>query len=347
MDQDFAIKFFALAEAAKSIIITAHTSPDDDSIGSMLSMYGLLIKKYPTKKIRMVYSGLRPNRYATFAYSKLIEFEKEVATELRDDDLLIMLDGADYGRFTKMPEKLAAFAGKTICIDHHRSPPSQFTLALIDPTACSVAQILYEQFFINSEISPEVVETLYMGLLADSGDFSYLVPGQGRVFDMAKRLFELGNFEVQEFKARYSTIGMSVFSVVKEYIKNTEFKALPGWPKYMFSYLTPEVVAREQWTEIDIKEGGLMYMGAFLRTIEGYPWGIVLTPKKDSSWGLSARSLPESVNVRLLMQGLADGGGHNRAAGGAFKPLPGETLTFESCVKKIEQWMQNHEPELI
>ena len=63
MIESFKENFFGLVEESNNVVVTAHVSPDDDSIASVLGMYGVLKVIFPNKNIRIIYSGQRVSRY--------------------------------------------------------------------------------------------------------------------------------------------------------------------------------------------------------------------------------------------------------------------------------------------
>ncbi len=345
MNPDFAKNIFELTDAATSIVVTSHTSPDDDSIASVLSAYRLLTAKYPSKKIRIVYSAKAIEKYKSFASFDRIEFVEEIVDHLDDCNLLIMLDGNQLGRFSRKLD-LGIYKNKTICIDHHASAPSQFTLSYIYPQASATVEIIYDLFFKGQKLDKQTAEILLLGLLGDTGDFTYLTPKNTNVFDMAKVLLTVADCEIQEFKSRYATISPKMFSIVQEFVKNTQFCEIAGWPKFMYSYINREFADGNKLSDNEISEAGSTYVTNYLRAITDYTWGFVVTPKSDGSCNLSSRSMPKSVNVRILAEQVTSGGGHDHAAGGKFKSIDGSLIQSENCVEKIKQWMMTNSPVL-
>lgn len=340
MDPDFAKKFFELTDAATSIIITSHTSPDDDSISSVLSIYRLLSQKYLNKKIRVVYSGTKIDRYTSFAGFDKVEFVDDLANHFDDCDLLIGLDASQFSRFSKKPD--ADFSKfKSICIDHHSSPPSEFTLKYINSVAAANAQNIYELFFKGQKFDKDMAEIVLLGLLGDTRNFAYLRPENLSALDMGKDLLTVANCDIQEFRARYSQISERVFSIVVEYVKNTQFAEVATWPKFMYSYLIRDFKDQGQFTDNEISEASHIYVDNYQRLIFGYDWGFNVSPKTDGSCSLSCRSLPGSLNVRLFSESVANGGGHDRAAGGTFP-----NSQPEECIEKIKKWMETNKPVL-
>ena len=47
------------------------------------------------------------------------------------------------------------------------------------------------------------------------------------------------------------------------------------------------------YTDSDVSEASHIYMSHYLRMIEDYPWGFVITPKLNGDCGISGRSLPK------------------------------------------------------
>jgi nanoRNase/pAp phosphatase (c-di-AMP/oligoRNAs hydrolase) len=101
-------------------------------------------------------------------------------------------------------------------------------------------------------------------------------------------------------------------------------------------------MADKQLTDEDMSAASHIYMSQYLTRIEGYGWGMVLTPRADGSCRISMRSLPGSVNVRDLQERLGAGSGHDRAAGGAFKDVsePSE------CIARVLEFMKANKPVL-
>ena len=333
-DPKFSEEFFKLANTARSIVITSHTSPDDDSIGAVLSVFWMLKEKYAAKKIEAVYTGERDSKYAKFAGYDKTQFVPELADCLQGVDLLILLDGGNFGRFSKKPEEMKKFSGKTICIDHHSSPPDEFDLFMLCPQLSSSCQIIYEAFYINANTSKPIGEALLLGLLGDTGNFSYLRPSDSGALDMAKSLIKTLGIQIQEFKARCNTIPLKVVKLIGELIKNTTIEKVDGWDNFSWTY-----VENGDYSDNEISDASHLYVDTYVRTITGVPWGFAITPRSDNTINVSFRSLPGSVNVRYIVEQMKVGGGHDRAAGGTFKPTGPEKVKPLDCYKQIRDWL--------
>ena len=106
---DFRNSFYNIISKSDKIVITSHHSLDDDAIGSCMSMYQVLKEKYPSKVIDMVISGQRLIKYKYFKFYKDIIFVNDFSEVIKKYDCLILLDGGQYARFTKLPEVISEY----------------------------------------------------------------------------------------------------------------------------------------------------------------------------------------------------------------------------------------------
>ncbi len=339
-------QFIALVENSKRITITAHLSPDGDAIASSLAVYSFIKGKYPDKSFHIKIMGIGSPRFSSFLNYDKIEFVNELADELGNTQLLIMVDGSQYERFSRQPASISNHRCKKVCFDHHSSPIDKFDLIYLDKNATSASEIIMDVLYKNEIISKPVAEILLMGIFDDTGTFNFLKPNQIHTFDNVKKLIKISQIEVQEFKARYSKIKKSVFALIKEYINNTKFVDLPNKLSYQYSYVDQDFLKTNGYSDADTSEAGHIYMSNYLRLIDNYSWGFIVGPRKHGI-SVSFRSLPQSVNVRSIVEKINIGGGHDRAAGGTFKSdLWGDELDLDFVIKYIIDWIANNQLEL-
>ena len=341
---NFTSDFFDLVNKSTNIVITGHESADDDSLSSVIAIYHLLHTHHPEKSVRMCYSGEVDPRFNVFPNYDKVEFSEDMADILGPADLLIMVAGGDFGRFSHQPEVLKKVP-QTICIDHHASTPDSFTLSLIIPKSPACSQIVYQSFFADREIEKSLAEIFLWGILGDTGKFAYLKPYQFETLAIAKRLLEISQIEIQAFLVRYQSISQIVLSTVKELLKNTAYVTLPNWPSFQYSFIDRSFMKANHLTGSQISEAGHLYGSAYVRNIEGYPWGLVFSPRKDGNVNISCRSLPKCVNIRDLMERMQIGGGHDRASGGTFVQM-GQPLDVYPCIDQTLAWLKANTPVL-
>lgn len=340
---EFKEKFLALVGDSQNILITSHISPDDDSISSVLSVYMILLEKFPTKNIRIAYSNEPIVRYNVFKYFEKIEFMNDTSEIIDSIDLIIALDGNGNHRFTKTPEK---FEGKkTICIDHHDTQKNSYTLALIDPKSPATAELIYKIFDGEYTLTKELAEIFLLGILGDTGNFRYLKPYQAETLSITKKLIDAGNIYIDTFQSTYSTISAREFSLIQVLIQNTKYGEITGWPAYQYTSIDRSTIEKGMYTDNEISAASHIYMSYYLRTITGYSWGFVITPRKDGGCRVSFRSLPQSVSVSDMAERMGIGGGHIRASGASFKMVD-KPVDSNEAIAKIEAWMSTNAPVL-
>ncbi len=342
----FVKHFFDLCQKSRSIVITSHHHPDDDSISSVLSVYQILKSKYPQKKIKIIYSGSPVETYIYFNNFQKINFVADIATKVRQNDLLILLDGNNFTRFSKDPEYLKTIKN-TICIDHHPPfTPDNFSLSLIAPVYLSTAEIIYHLFKSNTKIDRHLAETLMLGILGDTGNFSYLAKSSSKTLLVAKKLIEVGDINIQLFQSKYRPYPKNIFSLISLYIQNTRFITVPNWPPFIYTTLDRSHLDNNTYTLEEIHQASDIYLGAYARSVKGYGWGFVLHPEFMGNYYISLRSLPGSANVKDIVERQKIGGGHACAAGGIFKSA-GKPVSPKAALAKILKWLRQNRPQPI
>ncbi|HOX96189.1 MAG TPA: DHH family phosphoesterase [Candidatus Woesebacteria bacterium] len=340
---NFASDFFALVDKSEHIVLSGHEFADDDSVSSILALFSLLIKRYPQKDIRMICLGDKDSRYSIFRYYDKIEYCEEIADHLKHVDLLVVVDGGNYSRFSHKPEILKTIP-HTICIDHHASKIDSFTLSLVISKSPACSQIVFQTFFPDQKIDQELAKTFLLGILGDTGNLSYINPEQVETFSIVKKLVDISQVNILEFQSSYRHISRKIFSAIKEYIKNTKLVNQESkWPPFQYSFVSRNFVTKHRYTDNEISEACFLYVYHYLRTISGYPWGFVITPRLSGDATISCRSLLNSVNVKKFLEEMGVGGGHDQAAGGKFVHQD-KSLDSSDCLKYIFSWMQNHNP---
>ncbi len=332
--------FFEIVEKSSNIIITGHEFFDDDSLASALSVYEIISQKYQGKNTRILFSGEPDSRYKDFKHFNHVEFVSDIADFVDNAELLIMLDGNKFSRFSHKPEILGKIK-KTICIDHHASQSDTFSLSLMVHQCSSCVEIVYRSFFTDYLIDKSLADIFLLGILGDTGNFTYLKPSQSDILLIVKKLIDISQEEIQGFLSKYQSISKKVFETVKELIKNNEYVSTPGWPDFQYSYIKRSFIKANKLQTSEIVEASYLYSAQYIRKIENYSWGFVFTPNQNGDVNISCRSLPGSVNVRILMEKMGIGGGHDRASGGTFAKKD-KPLEVDSCIKQTLDWLRSN-----
>jgi len=344
IDQSFIDAFTNKVNESKSIVITSHTSPDDDSISSLLGVYYHLISHLgiDENKVKIFYTGEKTDKWQYFENFEKINFVRDLADHLTDVDLLIFTDGSGWKRFSRKEEVIRNFNGYTICIDHHHTPEDKFDLHLVAREYSSTAEIIYRLFYKETKLTKRICETILLGILGDTGNFKYVRAKDAGVFEIAQRLVSEGDIDIQTLESQYQQIDEKVYKVLMEVMKNSEVMEVEGWPKFIASHVSLDFIKHNSINDNEVGEGSAIFT-TFLTGIKNITWGFVFTPKLvDKSGRLSLRSLPNSVSVRVMMEQMGLGGGHDRAAGGKVF-----TQDYKKAFKQLTDWMRENKPRLV
>ena len=338
LDKLFLVHFKRKIEEAKRVVITAHKDPDDDAIASVLAIHDYITKNCGVETHMKITGVKKIERWNIFKNYEKIEYVKDLYDEVNDDDLLILLDGSRWHRFSNKQE-MNSFKGDSICIDHHPIQGNFFNLSLVAPQYTSTSEIIYRMFFQKNDVEPELAETILMGVMGDTGNFNYINEKNASILNIAEYLIKAAKIDIQQFKASYSNYDKRSYELLKEYYKRSKIKKIKEWPEFMYSSLTQKIVDENEKEIVSEANDLFRY---YLTNLKGVSWGFIVIPSGKGS-KISLRSIPGSVNVRELAEDMGIGGGHDNASGGFIEKEPSETIkTIISHLKKNEPNIQKN-----
>ena len=284
---------FQAIENAQHIVLIAHINPDADSFGSASAMYTHLMRL--EKKVTLFCVTERINPRLSF----LPWFDKMRHQFPKSAELAISFDCGAYKRLgVEVPCEL-------INIDHHKSNEAYATINVIDTTAISTTQVLFDAFNKHGiKINPKMATALYAGLLDDSHGF--LAPKtDARSFKMASALTEA--------KAEISACAQALFhhnSLAALRLKGMMFEKmyLLFDARVVIHLVTKEMMAITGGREVDCE--------AALEESMGLPHvelALMLRENRNGTVKGSLRSVGD-LDVERIAKNFG-GGGHRHAAG--------------------------------
>ncbi|PHR55744.1 MAG: hypothetical protein COA44_09825 [Arcobacter sp.] len=165
---------------AKHILIIAHINPDADSMGSALAMYTHVLRLH--KKVTIFCKTEKMNPALNF-----LPFIEKVKHNLPTNyDLALSFDCGAIKRLGVEVE------GCLVNVDHHVSNENYGEINIIDTTAISTTQVLYDFFTDNDiKLNAKMSTCLFAGLADDSQNFTTDKTNE-RAFLMAASLIQSG-----------------------------------------------------------------------------------------------------------------------------------------------------------
>ncbi|WP_341201902.1 bifunctional oligoribonuclease/PAP phosphatase NrnA [Planomicrobium okeanokoites] len=198
----------------ETIIIHRHVRPDPDAYGSQLGLKYILQYNYPEKTI-----------LAAGEHDSTMEFlgtQDQVADENYNGSLVIVTDTANTER---IDDQRYLKGDKIIKIDHHPNDDAYGDLLLVDTSASSSSELIYELFEAgqvqeNWKLPATAARQLYAGIIGDTGRFlfpsttqkTFRIAGEllksdfdrnelhNGMYEMERKLLHLQGYMYQNFK---------------------------------------------------------------------------------------------------------------------------------------------------
>ncbi|HUS86597.1 MAG TPA: bifunctional oligoribonuclease/PAP phosphatase NrnA [Bacteroidales bacterium] len=331
-----------LIDESGTIGLICHINPDGDAIGSMLSLYHYLTGKAKVCKM------ISPNGLQEFLlwmkgteYITNAELEPGKAlASIKESDLIILLDFNHPSRIGRLDNYLRDNKRKIVLIDHHPVPEVEADLVISEPSLSSTAELILELVMHldgNSYYNRDFFESVYVGMMTDTGNFNF------------------GSFDGNTLR---NVANMLDFGLDKDYITNriyNNFSAsrmkLMGFALYermivLEGYNTAYIyLLREDLDRFNHSSGDTEGFVNLPLTIEGVVFSLLFIEKEDNI-KLSMRSKGK-FEVNTFAEKYFDGGGHRNAAGGRSPLHIHECLSyFESLLPEIKEQLNEISREI-
>ena len=283
---------------SKNILITTHVNPDADAIGSSLALFNFLEENFPEKNVKIIIDGFCPQYLKFLKNSSQINNIKDIK-EKNEFDVVIILDCSSLERIGSAKNLIKNFP--IINIDHHLEK-SEFDYVLKDVRVSSTTQILYNLLkSFDKNLSKEVAECLYTGLIQDTGNFIWNIYPE--TFYIASELTALGaegeKISTQLF-SNNSYNKLKLIAYVLSTMKYIEDK------KLLYS-----IIPKEQFEELNAIDEDTEGIIELLKSFNKADITVLIKEDKNIKKG-SIRSRKEGADK---IANVFNGGGHSKAAG--------------------------------
>ncbi len=315
-------------KSASNIIITAHKSPDGDSIGSSLGLYHF-IKKLG-KEVVICHPDPAPD-YLLFLEG--VDTIKTMATENLEieslfdtSDLIFCLDYNSTDRVGEgMQHLLEKSQAKKIMIDHHLNPHDFAFITVSETSVCSTSQLILEliEQSGNGVLLDEKIGTpLYLGILTDTGSFRF--PSvQPRTHELLAKLLNAG---VKHYLVHETLNDNNTFDRLR-----LQGYALSQKLELMEDYNVALIwLTEEELTKYNYKKGDTEGFVNIALSIKGIKAAMFFA-ERDGIVKISFRSKGQDNPVNVLASEHFSGGGHANASGGMSE------LSIEDTLLKIKK----------
>lgn len=305
---------------ANRIVVTTHTRPDGDAIGSQLALGNFLRGK--GKQVLLVNQDPSPYNLEWLPESDSIQLYDGSLTQVEfiaKADVAVILDTNVEHRVGTPAKQIRGSEAIKILVDHHTEPETWFDQEWRRESASSTAELLFELFdaWDVDAISYDVAAPLYVAIMTDTGSFRFSNVNAG-LHRIVATLIEKGGLDPSIMHAevydKKSIEGIKLFSKILSTIE-LHFNGLVG------TVLVTRRMLQETGASIEETDG---FVNTVL-SVEGVRVALIFT-ETERGTKVSFRSKGD-FHVHKWAQRFG-GGGHRNAAG-AF--LPG---SLEDVFKK-------------
>lgn len=326
-------KIKELLSSKKKILITSHSNPDGDALGSGLAMM-LFLKQFGHEVNFMV-----PNSFPDFlmwmpGQENILTFDKDkkYCTQLIESaDVLFSLDYNTPSRLGEAGDLFQEAKGLKILIDHHIDPDVEkydYVFSTVDTTSTSELVYDFISFIDPTKLNIEIAECLYTGIMTDTGSFSYACNYE-KTFRIVAELHKLGLDGVKINRLVYNTYSENRLRLLG-YALSEKLVVLHD---FATAYIS---LTKEELEKYNYKAGDTEGLVNYALSIKGIKLAALFT-EKTNKIRISFRSV-DDFSVNNLARTYYEGGGHKNAAGGDSLLSMKETLTtFERLLSDYKE----------
>lgn len=319
--------FFDLITNSQKIVITTHINPDPDGICSTLFVYSFLKRIYPEKQCIISVEDSAPVYLSHLDGFRLVQ-ENVLPDLLKNEkpDLLIMLDGNNYSRFTRTPSDeinnlIKNLEIKTVILDHHPVVDTPTIDCYIDFHHVSNCEGLFRVFnnLFTIDFTNEEKEILLTGILSDTGFLTY---PNDHLSDTLNVISQCVNEKasISKVKAKIDRISAKQHKIIFEFQKNLIIE-----DGYAYTFLSIDFVKSmvvDEFTQSEYLKASHFFIDNILNVIRDCKFSFLVLPdykndyKTDNPkcFNVSLRTTTDHVDVSKLAR-VFDGGGHRVASG--------------------------------
>jgi phosphoesterase RecJ-like protein len=282
--------------ARRRFVLSSHSRPDGDSIGSQLAMAYAL--RAMGKEVSVVNADPAPPPLMQFPGVPDIRIAPEAQGEF---DAAIIMECGDLAR-TGVRGLDRYFV---INIDHHPGNSGYGQLNWFDSTAAACGEMVYSLVrALDVPLSLDIATHIYLAILTDTGSFHYSSISP-RTFDICRRTIDAGVDPVQVARNVYDSNSMGRLKLFGAVLSAMQIDATG---RIAIVYLDHEMARQAGGTYEDTE--GLINLPLTVKEIQAV---VFFKQTEGEEYRVSMRSKGD-IDIGAVAKGFG-GGGHKNAAG--------------------------------
>ena len=324
------IKLLQPEQGPKNIVLTSHTNPDGDAVGSCLGLAHFF--QMLGHKVRAMVPNAKPLTYQWLSdFDKILCFDKEPEICLKyiqEAEIIFILDYNAAHRSEGIGPAISEQSqARKMMIDHHLMPDLSFSQEQVwRNTASSTCELCFEfirQGFPNHEPNQACLEAIYTGILTDTGGLRHATSPQ--LFQTVSQILSYGLDHNEMMNKVFNTVEVRQFQIQQYCLSNC-------LSFHLNNRLATLIIDQKTIQEKQIEKSDLEGLVNVLLRIQSVEVASILT-EQNQGVKLSMRSKGEFSVQEICMQHF-QGGGHRNASGGFSEQNLNETLA--QMIKLVE-----------
>jgi phosphoesterase RecJ-like protein len=290
--------------AGRRVAISTHLNADGDGCGSEAALSRMLVEHGLVPRI--VNPTPWPEMYDFLLGEGVDDQTSRGSKALRDIDLMIVVDISDVKRLGVLADSVRALRVPKLVIDHHLdSDDPAGTIVVSDTTACATAELVYDLAqVLDWTITPAIAQSLYTGMLTDTGGFRFSNTTP-RCLAVAAQLLACGVDPEEMYTRIYASAPAGRVRLMAEVLGTLEVD-----PAHGLAWLSMDPDAL---TKHDVKSEDLDGIVEHARSIAGTRMALFFRDLGHNKVKVSFRSIG-GTDVNAFARKFG-GGGHAKAAG--------------------------------
>jgi bifunctional oligoribonuclease and PAP phosphatase NrnA len=313
-----------------SVVVT-HRNPDGDAIGSSIALYHLLVAKGHT--VHLLLPSEYPVVFTRFLNDISVKIydlnQDEVRAVIRSANFIFALDFNALDRIDKVGEIIHDLPTSEIAvIDHHLDPEPFAKWIISDTSSSSTCELLFDvlvQAGYMKDIDLRIAELLLLGILTDTGCFSYSVSPE--LFRKSAQLIEKGIAYKELVDEIFNSWDVKYMKLLGHCLANR--MEIIDELQTGIIYLT-----KEDFQNHSIQRGDTEGIVNYLLKLKSVKIAVLIT-EQASIIKFSFRSKGD-LSVADLARKYFKGGGHKNASGGSMYG------TIESAIQRFKFSIKEH-----
>ncbi|MFK8057042.1 MAG: bifunctional oligoribonuclease/PAP phosphatase NrnA [Saprospiraceae bacterium] len=299
-------------DSPRKIVLFGHRNPDGDAIGSTLGL-----KRY-LEPLGHEVNIVVPSDYPAFlSFLDGVDDVKVFDTHAEDckaimnaADLFVLMDFNSLERIDKAGELIAALPDTPrLLIDHHLDPVADIAQIMVsEPSASSTCEMVYtliKDMGGAKRVTPHIAEPLMVGILTDTGGFTYATNAQ--LFRVVSELFEIGVDNEKLQTAIFNSMTEKQLRLLGHCLANR----MEIIEEHNAGLIT---LTKRDYEQFDIRRGDTEGIVNYLLRVQGVDLAAFITEQPNIT-KLSLRSRGD-ISVQKMAAEYFKGGGHKNASGG-------------------------------